>query len=91
MKSSRIGQIIGKKILFLFIGFKDKLLKIAILNLNVVVTSLHFLPAAWIKLFNRPNQIIWVTIYLIFYAYGIIFLFCLFEIFVLQGKHISMC
>lgn len=91
MKNSRIDQIIGKKILFLFIGFKDKLLKITILNLNVIVTSLHFLPAAWIKLLNRPNQIIWVTIYLIFYAYGIIFLFCLFTIFVLQGKHISMC
>lgn len=42
MKNSRIDQIIGKKILFLFIGFKDKLLKITILNLNVVVTSVQF-------------------------------------------------
>lgn len=55
MKNCRIGQIIGKNILFLFIGFKDKLLKITILNLNVVVTSLHFLPTVWIKLLNMPN------------------------------------
>lgn len=44
MKNSRIDQIIGKKILFLFIGFKGKLLKITILNLNVFVTSLPFFP-----------------------------------------------
>lgn len=88
MRNSRIGEIIGKKMLFLFIGFKDKILKITILNLNVVVTSLHFLPAAWITLLNMPNKIIWVTVYLIFNAYGIIFLFCFFTIFVLQGKHI---
>lgn len=55
MRNSCIGQIIGKKMLFLFIGFKDKILKITILNLNVVVTSLHFLPAAWIKLLIMPN------------------------------------
>lgn len=55
MKNSRVDQIIGKKILFLYIGSKDKLLKITIVNLNVVVTSVHFFSAAWIKLLNRPN------------------------------------